>query len=526
MCLLNAALLAQNDGKAMFREAQKAERAGQMARAYLLYSQAAAVEPRNTTYWLRAEAVRTRALLEAKPGSPRLEPAPTRRPAGDSAPVKLDQIGEGDLADARRPQPPRELKATSERKDIALKADARELFERVAKSYGLDCVFDGDYPTAGPKIAFEMDQADYRDALHGAEAATGSFIVPLSEKVFLVVKDTVQKRQEKEPSATVLVAIPQTVTVQEAQELAVAVRQTLEIRKFGIDTQRRMIVLRDSVSKIRLAQPLIEQLLAYRPEVAVDLEFIEMSQTDARKIGIDLTTQFPVVNFVKILKSMPSIPQGVTRLALFGGGRTVFGVGLVDATVVAQMSKSNALSLMRSTIRSSDGQAATFHVGDKYPIVTSGFFGGPIATNAQVYTPTPSFNFEELGLKLKVTPKVQGPDEVSLEVEAEFKVLGGTALNGIPIIAERKLNSRVRLREGEWGIVAGVMSANEARAVSGVAGLAQLPVLGALFRTVDRERDNRVVLIMMKPRLLSTPPSEVATHEWWTGTESRPLTPM
>lgn len=521
VCLATALLAWGGDAGQIYREAQKAEKAGQMARAYLLYSQAAALEPRNAEYWIRSQAVRTRALLEARP---KILPGAPAAPLPDAG--KLDPVTDRDLADARKPLPPKELKANPNPMTFDVWLDARALFELVAKTYGLDAVFDGDYPESKARIRFRMEQAGYREALHAVEAVTGSFIVPLSDKLFLVVKDTIQKRQEKEPSVTVVVSIPQPVTVQEAQELAIAVRQAMEIRKFGVDTQRRIMVMRDSISKIMPARQLVQELLAWRPEVAIDLEFLEISTADALGLGIDLTTQFPVVSFAHVLNSAPSIPQAVKSLARFGGGRTVFGIGLADATLIARMSRSDARSLMRSTIRSSDGQPATLHVGDRYPIMNGGYFGEITGGSGQVYRPPPSFNFEDLGLKLKVTPKVLGAEEVALEVEAEFKVLAGQALNGIPVISERTLNSRVTLHSDEWGIVAGAMSASEARTISGLAGLNRVPLLRALLSSRTRDRDSRMVLILMKPRLLSKPPSEIVTREWWTGSETRPLTPL
>jgi len=61
---------------------------------------------------------------------------------------------------------------------------------------------------AGSSIHFRMADSDYRDALHGLEAATGSFLVPLSKRVFLVVKDTTQKRTEREPTAAIELHLP------------------------------------------------------------------------------------------------------------------------------------------------------------------------------------------------------------------------------------------------------------------------------------------------------------------------------
>ena len=360
VCLVSLAAFADPGPGELYRAGRKAEKSGRMTEAYLLYSRAAALDPQNRIYWLRSLAVRTRALTESKTVPNRLpaatEPAPAAETEAEKLPP-LDPVTPEDLVEARKPLPPKHLNAQPGLRDFDLRGNARYLFEQVAKSFGLDCVFDSDYPPPGQPFPFRMEQTDYRDALHALEAATSSFIVPLSDRLFLVVKDTIQKRNEKEPAITLTVDIPSAVTVQEAQELAIAARQALEIRRFGVDSTRRIIVMRDWISKVWPARQLMQDLLAWRPSVAIDLEFLEVSHTDTLAYGVDFTTQFPVFSLARVLSSVPSIPSTVTRLALFGGGRTLFGIGLADATLIARMSNSDARTLMRTTIQSNDGPA-------------------------------------------------------------------------------------------------------------------------------------------------------------------------
>jgi hypothetical protein len=77
----------------VYAEARKAEKKGQMAMAYLLYSQAAALEPGNATYWLRSQAVRTRAALEAgtmpAPCRCRCSPNPRRKRCSALPPKRI-----------------------------------------------------------------------------------------------------------------------------------------------------------------------------------------------------------------------------------------------------------------------------------------------------------------------------------------------------------------------------------------------------------------------------------------------------
>lgn len=117
-------------------------------------------------------------------------------------------------------------------------------------------------------------------------------------------------------------------------------------------------------------------------------------------------------------------------------------------------------------------------------------------------------------------------DDVSLELKLEFKVLAGQAFNGIPVISSRSLKATVRLRDGEWGVVAGAISSSDARSISGIAGLASLPGIGALMRHNTRDDSARDVVIVLKPRLISLPPDQIVRREMRTGSETRPFTPL
>ena len=81
-----------------------------------------------------------------------------------------------------------------------------------------------------------MTGVDYRVALHSLEAATSSFIVPLTGKLFLVVRDTPQKRTELEPHVAVEVHVPETITTQDFTAMVTAVQQTFAVEKVAFDT--------------------------------------------------------------------------------------------------------------------------------------------------------------------------------------------------------------------------------------------------------------------------------------------------
>ena len=515
-----------DEASKLYKKGRKAEQKGEMAQAYLLYSKAAALAPEKQIYWLRSQAVRTRAALQSKfelPASENdtdLSAAPGEADSTEKSPV--EPITEKDLRDARRMLPPPELKASPGRQDFNLKAAPKHLFEQVARAFGLDVVFDGDYPDGGTPLGFRVEQSDYREALRALEAMTSSFVVPLGEHLFLAVKDTPQKRSDVDPDVMVVIPIPQTATVQDAQELARNVQQLMDIKRFGIDSMRRLVLLNGPVSKVRPAQSVFEDLLTYKPQVSVELEFIEVTHSDTLNLGLTVPTTFPFVPLTTVLHNIPSLSSSLSYV-LFGGGASAFAIGVANSTVIANFNKSNARTLLRTTINSLDGMPATFHAGEKYPILTGGYFGPASFSGPGAYTPPPSFTFEDLGLVVKLTPRIHGMDEVTIELDAEFKVLAGQALNGIPIISNRKLSTKVRLKENESAVVAGLMSKDEAISISGLAGLAQIPGLRWLVRQSTKSHDADEVLMVLRPHLLNIPPDEMITRSIWVGTETRPM---
>lgn len=510
-CLLAATLgWSAASAGAAYRQARQAEASGRFSDAYLLYAEALAKDPDNARYRAHMLAVQRRGLEKLEI----ILPARALEPAAEPA-EPMPGIGLDELAEARRLQPPPALRGNPERHDWDLNAGGRELFEKILPAYGVQVVFDSEYQNPPPQ-RFRLPQASFEEAIRALEAVTGSFAVAVHESVALVARDNPQKRTQIEPYMSVLVPFPEPLTAQDVQEGVRAVQTTFDMTRTGIDNERRLVLFRDRVSRLKPALALFQQIMAHRAQIVVDVEILGYDERSAIGYGLRLPTSYPLVHFGRVWNSTPQIPAGFANFLAFGGGRTLFGIGLTGARMFADMTRSSGRSLQRAQLRGLDSQQLALHVGDRYPVITTAFIRNPGDTTQ---VPFPGIQFEELGFVLKVTPRIHSPEEVSLQIEAELKALTGAANNGIPVIANRSIASVVRMRFDELAVIAGLSARQDRSLTTGLP--LPFPLRANTFESEDSQ-----FLVTLRPRLVSLPPSETATPPIATGSETRPPAPL
>jgi type II secretory pathway component GspD/PulD (secretin) len=140
--------------------------------------------------------------------------------------------------------------------------------------------------------------------------------------------------------------------------------------------------------------------------------------------------------------------------------------------------------------------------------------------------PPPNFTFEDLGLTLKVTPKVHSSEDVTLDIEAAFKLLKGESLNGIPVIVNREIKTQTRVDFDGAAVITGLIAETDIDTLSGPAGLLNIPLVGTILGRRDMSKENIQLLLVIRPRLITLPVSEKTTQAIWLGPDTRPRLPL
>lgn len=488
------------------KQAKKAFESGEIVRAYLLYAEAFARDPQNASYRRNRDELQPAAMLLTKANvqtadiSQDLAIAKAERD-NPEPPIERTTLAEWQQDPHLQPVP--QIPVNPAKADFDLHEPAKALIEQVATVYGVHVIIDSEVRSEEP-IHFEITQADFRTAMEALTLATGTFVFPVSSRAVYFAPDTEQKREQLEPTILLTFQLPEALSEKDLIEAANIVRNLLQLKVVGWDSLNRTVMVRDRVTRARIARSVLQALLLPRAQVEVELKFLTLDTDKKYTYGSAFQTSLPVY-FLGHIGGFTSIyPTINTALLLVGGGGSLFGFGLADATFFANYSDSNTQTIYDATVAVGDRQTANFHVGDKYPIAQT-LYTGFAQSEPSIYNPTAQIMQVDLGLVLKITPSVNGDGNISLDLEAEYNALGTQTFNTVPSISDRVFKGTVNLREGEAAIVAGLDSDIRSLTRNGLWGLTQIPILNEFLAQNTREHQTSQTLIVVKPTITRLP---------------------
>ncbi len=165
----------------------------------------------------------------------------------------------------------------------------------------------------------------------------------------------------------------------------------------------------------------------------------------------------------------------------------------LTAVIQALEQTDGARLLARPNIMAYDRTEATFTSVQEIPVqqLTQTSEGGNIGTT----------EFREAGISLTVTPQIMVDNSVLLNVTPEFSVLNGFN-NGQPIIDRRSATTRLKLRNGESSVIAGLVRRNEVESNIGIPGLKDLKYVGLFFRNHDTTISESELVVFIRAEVV------------------------
>ncbi|TQV63298.1 MAG: type II and III secretion system protein family protein, partial [Halothiobacillaceae bacterium] len=187
-----------------------------------------------------------------------------------------------------------------------------------------------------------------------------------------------------------------------------------------------------------------------------------------------------------------ALPQAFGTFGILYKGLNLQLTALEEKGLAKVLAEPNLVSL--------SGQEANFLVGGEFPY--------PVPTGLGQF----GIEFKEFGVGLKFTPTVLNSHKINLKLGAEVSSLDysrGTSIGGtaVPGVATRRTATTVEVADGQSFAIAGLLQNNMNNAINQLPGLGTLPVLGALFRSTDYQREESELVIIVTPRLVKPMPA-------------------
>jgi pilus assembly protein CpaC len=251
-------------------------------------------------------------------------------------------------------------------------------------------------------------------------------------------------------------------------------------------------------------------LVAMQPMVLMDVRIMEVKRDGLRKLGIAWQNQIdgPIGAAIKDISTndfyrvvpkggvfddiIDDLPDRINPM------QSYFGIATSIASKINLLTQTgNAYELASPQLSARSGGVATFLAGGEIPLPLVGAFGQT------------SVEFKEYGIRMNIQPVVNRNNEISATIMTEISKLDRSVeVAGIPGLLTRKTETEFNVRDNETIVLSGLVDIEGSKGFSGIPGLANIPILGRLFRSDDFNKGRTDLVVFVTPRVI-TPDHEL-----------------
>jgi general secretion pathway protein D len=263
----------------------------------------------------------------------------------------------------------------------------------------------------------------------------------------------------------------------------------------AIDRRLNAIWLRGPPEYIEHMKAMIAAIDVPLDSVVLETQFVELTETGAKAIGIDFNNangQIGLVTFHSGEAVLPGFSQGCDSNGLNCSGH-VISTGL-QAAIYAQVSKGNGRIISKPRIAAQSGSTAKIITGDALPILTAITLSGVNGVSQQV-------QYVNVGVTLQIAPRVSNDGYVSSHVFCVVSSVTGFS-QGYPTISQREAETSATVRDGDSFVIGGLSQEDVINTHSKVPLLGDIPIIGQAFRKDSKTESKTELYIVVTPHIV------------------------
>lgn len=375
------------------------------------------------------------------------------------------------------------------------------IFNTISQMTGVNIIFDKDI-SSSTTSSLIAKRTTAEDAINVLLLSNNLRKKVLNSNTLLIYPATAQK--EKIYRDVVVKTI--FLGYAKAKEVNVALRNMVKLKDVHVDERTNSVTLRGPKENVEKAERLLVTLDRPEAEVTLAVEVLEVNTNDLEALGVKL----PQTISAGFAKSKEGDLKG-SGIPLGDLSAKNIMVDIDNMTIDMKKVLSNARVLANPRIRVKNNKKALVDIGQTIPVLTTTVNDG--ISQQKV-------DYQDVGLKLEVTPEVSMDDNISMEVKFTLSALGAEepGENGAKYYrtTKREANTTLSSMNGETQMLAGLIKQDETTTQKGTPLLSDIPGLGRLFSSNSDNKERTEVVLLITPtieRNLDLPGSHVSTIE-------------
>ena len=471
--------------------ARKAEQRGQQETALAEYQRALVLDPDNqiaqdALIRMEQQAARDKAATDSEED---IELMKVRADAQNALQLNPHSIEGIDLNFSRR-------------------TSLREIFATLSRASGVNIIPHASFQDQS--ISIDLRGLPFQRVLDTLMLQNDLFYKVIDKNTIMVFKATPQNRELYENQ------IIKTYYLSYAEPDPIRSTLTTINPQLRVFTDKRInaIIVKAKPLELAIVDQVIRNLDKAKAEVMVYLELMEVTENSLEQIGL-----LPVIN---ASDSSGTYRMGATTVNNTSGLNTNSGFTKIHTADIRALFPNLALDFLKSNgdarlvaspnVRVLSGETGEVNIGEKISttqsqlsLPTSGTTAGASASSVLGGVGQTSFSYEDVGVKIKVEPRVHNNGEITLKIDSLVTTLKSGSTPGRPDLGKREIKTSARLRDGETAIFGGLLKDEEQKSLQGIWGLADIPLIGRLFGNTRNNKASTDVILTIRAVLVRKP---------------------
>lgn len=393
--------------------------------------------------------------------------------------------------------------------NFSRRTSLREIFATLSRASGVNIIPHNSFQDSS--VSIDLRGLPFQRVLDTLMLQNDLFYKVIDKNTIMVFKVSPQNREQYENQLLKTIYLSNA-DPNDIRQILTTINPQLRV---FVDKRINAIIVKAKPLELAIVDQVIRSLDKAKAEVMVYLELMEVTENSLEQVGL-----LPVIN---ASDSSGTYRMGATTVNNTSGMNTNSGFTKIHTADIRVLFPNLALDFLKGNgdarlvaspnVRVLSGETGEVNIGEKISttqsqlsLPTSGTSGSAASAASLLGgVGQTSFSYEDVGVKIKVEPRVHHNGEITLKIDSTVTTLKSGSTPGRPDLGKREIKTSARLRDGETAIFGGLLKDEEQKSLQGIWGLADIPLVGRLLGNTRNSKAKTDVILTIRTVLVRRP---------------------